>query len=300
MHPEFEPHLSLLSMNPDFTTYINVHPHKLIVYRRFTGQKRLFRRNKNSLLNLRDNSHRGRISSQAKSKIASYINIILAQAKKKRYWSELDQQYFTFRVNFITLTLPAEQKHTDQVIKRECLGQWLNELRRKFPNVKYFWRSEKQSNGNIHFHVLTDVFYHWKEVRSDWNRIVGKLGYIDAFESKYNHRNPNSTDIHAVKNIKNLGGYLAKYCMKENKESVIKGRNYGSSQNVIRFHKLSLQEGDFDLSELNLLTEREEISTFSNEYVTCFFGNIDKVLRSANIRLTGYYKSNLDQLRLSG
>jgi hypothetical protein len=37
---------------------------------------------------------------------------------------------------------------------------------------------------------------------------------VTAFAAKHGHRNPNSTDVHSIYNIKNLAGYLAKYCSK--------------------------------------------------------------------------------------
>lgn len=47
-------------------------------------------------------------------------------------------------------------------------------------------------------------------IRSVWNNCQNKLGYIERCK----YKNPNSTDIHAVKNQKALGAYMAKYMLK--------------------------------------------------------------------------------------
>lgn len=287
-------------MSLDYIQSYNVHPHKIVNYSQYIGSRCKRRSHAKSLLNLQDNNHRGRVSRQARNKITNYINIILAQATNKKYWSEMDKQYFKFRINFITLTLPSTQVHTDQEIKSKCLGQFLSELRRKFPQVKYFWRAEKQGNGNIHFHLLTDVFYHWRDIRSSWNRIVNKLGYVDRFATIHGYSDPNSTDVHAIKNIKNIGAYLAKYCTKENQSSGLSGRQYGASQNVINLCKVQLTEADFNVKEFEDIAKVEGIVCQSNEYMVVLYGNIDKLLKKRDSRLGELYREMLRKLQESG
>jgi hypothetical protein len=107
--------------------------------------------------------------------------------------------------------LPAPQFHSDTEIKKKCLNQFLTELKTKHGLNHYCWKAELQCNGNIHFHIVADVFISHEVIRLVWNRCVNKLGYIDKFELKHNHRNPNSTDIEAVRNSKQIGKYISKY-----------------------------------------------------------------------------------------
>jgi hypothetical protein len=123
----------------------------------------------------------------------------------------------------------------------------------------YVWKAESQDNGNIHFHIVTNIFIDHKIIREAWNRIIEKFGYIEAYSSKMiakfangfifdntqkwinkktgkeaiaprsvqlqrmkqgsqsGWRNPNSTDVHAIKKVSNLGGYLATYMGKKDK-----------------------------------------------------------------------------------
>jgi hypothetical protein len=90
-------------------------------------------------------------------------------------------RYFTFEVNFVTLSLASKQIHSDQVIKSKLLDSLLKESKRRWNVDHYIWKAEKQKNGSIHFHILTDVFIPYNELRNVWNRIQGKLGYIAGY-----------------------------------------------------------------------------------------------------------------------
>src|SRR3972149_9919788 len=139
--------------------------------------------------------------------------------------------HYQKRITFITLTLPSNQIHTDNVIKSKCLNQLLIEMSRYHKVEQYIWRAEKQKNGNIHFHILADRYIFWSDIRNRWNRIVNKLGYVDRYKDeqkkfhkdgfqvrqeltgkwtvesskkafikgkRLNWNDPNSTDIHSI------------------------------------------------------------------------------------------------------
>jgi len=50
---------------------------------------------------------------------------------------------FKFRLAFVTLTLPAPQRHTDIQIKRTCLNNFLIKLKEKHSVLHYVWRAER-------------------------------------------------------------------------------------------------------------------------------------------------------------
>ena len=159
------------------------------------------------------------------------------------------------KVGFLTLTLPSVQIHSDKEIKKKCLNQFLTELRNEYDVKKYIWKGEKQDNGNIHFHLLTDTFLPVIEMRDKWNRIINKLGYVYSYSQKMRKiswvnylemrmrkndprpvrelkkiylkaykkgvkekwKNPNSIDIESLRKVKNVGAYIGKYMSKEHK-----------------------------------------------------------------------------------
>ena len=189
----------------------------------------------------------GKVSTIAQRKIKKAIDYLLLFASDQKILSQRTGRKFNFKIAFITLTLPSKQIHTDNEIKRECLNQFIIELQKYHQVKNYVWRAEQQKNGNIHFHIITDKFIHWNDVRNRWNRIVNKLGYVDRYreamkkfykdgfkvrenllkswskERQYfaykrnletDYHSPNSTDIHSIKKIRNLQSYFVKYMTK--------------------------------------------------------------------------------------
>lgn len=187
------------------------------------------------------------LSSKAKRRIQNKIHWLVTFAKTKRIYNDYTNRYFSFKINFITLTLPIIQRHSDKTIKSKCFNQFLTELREYHEVSNYVWRAEVQQNGSIHFHIATDTYIPWFIIRRIWNRQLRKLGYIEAYHSKFsqmdfkayqlysqsngtndlstiyarfqygkktNWRDPNTTDIHSTNKVNNLAAYMAKYMAK--------------------------------------------------------------------------------------
>jgi hypothetical protein len=206
-----------------------------------------------------DNIGSGYLSAMSCKKLKKCINFLIYVSKFKILSPSEKQLSFGFTVNFITLTLPSAQQHSDQFIKRECLETFISYMKYHHSLWAYVWKAESQDNGNIHFHIVTNIFIDHKIIREAWNRIIEKFGYIEAYSSKMiakfangfifdntqkwinkktgkeaiaprsvqlqrmkqgsqsGWRNPNSTDVHAIKKVSNLGGYLATYMGKKDK-----------------------------------------------------------------------------------
>ncbi len=190
--------------------------------------------------------------------------------------------YKTIYPTFITLTLPAKQKHSDKDLYAKGLNYFIEQVKRSHDVTNYLWRAERQVNGNIHYHIIVDKFIGWKLVRSYWNRIIEKLGYIEdyrtnqknhhkngfnyskdlndkrSYETQYkaytegisnNWSNPNSTDIHKVTNIKNLTSYVSKYVSKcpetEKIQEIKKAKECNKINDIeyqIRFKELEAEQ----------------------------------------------------------
>jgi len=170
--------------------------------------------------NLQDNEERGVMSKKSSKRVREAINWLLYITKEKPLYIKKWDRTYKFKVNFITLTLPSKQIHTDLEIKRECLQPFLDYARKRWKIKNYVWRAEAQVNGNIHFHIVGDVFIPWNELRNKWNQYVNKLGYVDRFRVIHPGKTPNSTDVHAIKKIRDLSSYLSEYCAKQTKGSL--------------------------------------------------------------------------------
>src|SRR5690606_30217452 len=233
---------------------------------------------------------------------------------KKDYKS---QPYLTF----LTTTLPAKQVHTDKVIKR-AFTLFLENLVKTYKVKFYLWKAEAQANGNIHFHVLIDRFVEHTTVRRLWNAQMERLGYVKTYaknmiekgfvynqnskksrelqhldyllNKKNGFNNPNSTDIHSLKGIKNVAGYMIKYMTKneENKRPIL-GRLWGCSRNI-KFLKYPEWVGENVCNKIVNLAEKHLKRIDGIDFVLMYKGNVWQVLKRYGIeiyqKVKNYYK----------
>lgn len=272
----------------------------------------------------------GLISDRSASKIKKAISWFLYLAQEKELPSSYHGKTFAFKLSFITLTLSAQQKHSDQDIKAECLNQFLVEARKRWKVHHYLWRAEPQCNGNIHFHILCDKFIPWSELRDTWNRIQNKLGYVDRYRDqmrefhrsgfqvrqdllkKWSYKNqirayrtgskkdwnsPNSTDIHSVWKIKNLPAYLAKYCTKNQKGRKIEGNLWNLSESLSKINgAVDVVDSFFD-DEISRLLESHPSQTHHYDYYSIITIPIHTLQREKCFNLHSLFTTYINQYR---
>ena len=141
--------------------------------------------------------------------------------------------YHFKKLVFITLTLSEKQCMSDMDIKAKLLDMFLDRLLTTFGKYEYFWRAEKQKNGNIHFHLILDLYIDKLQLRSIWNGVQDYYGLLDNFEKKYHHKNPNSTDIKLINSKTGGIGYISKYVQKQKDEVLVQGRLYSFSKGLV-------------------------------------------------------------------
>ena len=213
--------------------FVSLKPNYFTTYVRFDSTRSKLLNKDSKYLQPISNITHGIISAKANKRVKLAIDWMIYNSKSKVLFKKGQKTSFSFKLNFITLTLSSKQVHPDGIIKKMLLNHFLVELRSKYGCKNYLWRAESQRNGNIHFHVCSDVFVPWRTLRNDWNRIQNKLGYIDRYTVKTGKVNPNSTDVHSIKKIKNLSGYLAKYCSKNSKGYTVLATKCGAQHTLI-------------------------------------------------------------------
>jgi len=80
--------------------------------------------------------------------------------------------------------------------------------------------------------MLTGIYIDAMYLRMIWLFHCNKLGYVDAFNQKYNHWIPNSTDVHSLKKIRSVSNYVGKYMSKESDGRAICGHTWGRSDGM--------------------------------------------------------------------
>lgn len=199
------------------------------------------------------NKHNFEISVKASGRIKEKVNWLYTLARSKTVTPQSGKTLYSFKMNFITLTLPATQKHQTAEITSSCLNQFLVECSKKFGLKNYVWRLEFQKNGNAHYHIATDSFIDYWQARDVWNRCLAKLGYIDDYaknfkgmtlaqycnkydqggkidfntlKARFTHgcatywQKPNTVDVRAVSNSKNIAFYISKYITKKSEHTL--------------------------------------------------------------------------------
>ena len=226
--------------------------------------------------NLKNNQLTGILSAKASRRLSNSVNWLVASAKQKTIFEKTTGNRFSFKINFITLTLPSiNHGITDHQFKAKLLHNFINTCRTSHNLKNYVWKVETQKNGNIHAHFTTDTFIHWKSLRDIWNRILIKNQAMNAYTEKHLKMNfndyfiayaqgpstdfkrlkksydygvatkwtsPNTTDVHAVHKVKDISAYLASYMSKkEEGRRIIKGRVWSCSTNLSDKNKLVIE-----------------------------------------------------------
>lgn len=274
--------------------------------------------------NLKENAHKGKLSPKATNRLKNAISWLILQAKPKTIRNSKTKKTFRYRVGMITLTLPFTQGDMpDKYIKNELLNPFFQILKFRYDFKTYVWKAEAQKNGNIHFHIITDCYIPHEDIRFLWNRLIRKKGLMKEYTEKYsqmteseyianefkngetsikkaiekfqrgkseNWENPNSTDVHSAKGVRNLSAYLASYMSKkEDGKRPINGKIWGTSQNLSEKNKCIIealegedQEIDKSLREISTKTKliMSEPDNAGNSFYICtlYFYNPWKVI----------------------
>ncbi len=134
-------------------------------------------------------------------------------------------------LTMITLTLTDEQKTGDVDVKRNMLNKYLINLKRQGV-CNYFWKAERQRNGNIHFHIITDQYIDKDRIRLMWLRTLKKGGY--KADMNRLTRYP-CTHVEVINN--RTVGYLSKYL---GKGDMIEGRIWYMTRELSRLQYMSI------------------------------------------------------------
>jgi len=170
----------------------------------------------------------------------------------KRLFCRLNTQLKSgnFHYTFCTLTY-----HTSKWSQQSCfsllkihLKEFIRRLKKRYPNIQYFWVIELTKRLYPHIHIIFNQFVHWTVIRAIW--YVVTKSYI--------------TDIRSIPSG-NLAGYIAKYLNSQKKSNEAQwgtifknvSRLIGNSRNFFDSPHDDETEQEWFLISLstNLLTE---------------------------------------------
>ena len=281
----------------------SIRPNKLVVYNRDINRIKSAATSNKSLKNWTDeeravfglpakkerniNKHNFELSKSAQKTLQEKITWLYYYAKKRTITTHNNKVLADFKMNFVTLKLPSEQKHSSDFITKNCLNQLLVELSKKISLKNYVWRLEYQKNGNLHYHIAMDKYIDYRLLRNIWNRILSKYGYVQAYTEKFSKmqiheyiklyfdkdkndfatlekrfaegcrtkwKTPNTVDVKMCTNSKAVAFYISKYFGKNSstgseKKLQVNEENSGNSRLWFCSRSLSKLKAISDMTE---------------------------------------------------
>jgi len=268
---------------------------RLVIYPEFEFSFGKRGKHQSSLDNLQLRRYNGSLSDGAKKKLDRAISQwadSLQLCSRKQLGIDT---VFSSKLVMVTLTLPSKQIHSDAYIKRELLNRMLITCNRRFKTKNYIWKAEFQQNDNIHFHIIFDKYIDKNEVRTLWNTILASHEYIDNFEKLHGHRNPNSTDIHVIKNLCRATYYMRKYMSKVECSRLEGGKAWGCSDNLLMLKPPIVQIDSKIRSAISHMKNSGLFRVKEMEVATVIYGDIQSIIKKYSPDTMIEWKVRLEQ-----
>jgi hypothetical protein len=175
-------------------------------------------------------AYSGTVTGGVAKRIRRAIDILVQSNPPKMIYNPVTKNTFPFSLNFVTMTIASEKVLGAKFCYTHLLKPFIRKMG-KLGNMSYVWKAEFQKRGQLHYHVATNVFLPWQDIRSTWNNLQRKARLLDEFALKHGNFNPNGTDVHSFYSIKDVGSYMSKYMSKDNTASV-NGKTWDCSKNL--------------------------------------------------------------------
>ena len=151
------------------------------------------------------------LSRKSQTRVRNSVNLLLECSTRKKVYAQKEKRTFSYKIGFMTLTLPEDFKMSDHDIHYKLFRPFIRRLQEQHKLAEYLWKAETQDNNQLHYHLTINVFIHWKKINHEWNQQIIKSGY--QFKSA-NHERA-TTQIKSTKDVRNLGAYLCGYVAKK-------------------------------------------------------------------------------------
>lgn len=244
--------------------------------------------------------YKGTLSKQTSRRIAHILQVWARTLYVNQYKNNPLGVKKNRNLVFITLTLSKKQTHDDLEIKRLLLNKFLIYMNRLYGMKNYLWKAEKQKNGNLHFHIITDTFINKHELNYEWDCIQYSHGYFSFkpfFVPKY--ESP-STRVEAVHSGEGVYAYMAKYVAKGDENGKVKGRIWGCSKSVRELEDYTFTVDSELLYNVEVLLKSQKVEMRVHDYCIIFtrdlFFNLYHMCRYHRSKINMVYASNYHRL----
>jgi hypothetical protein len=198
---------------------------------------------------------------------------------------------------FYSVSFPVD---TDEDICYTAFNYWLINCRKYYGLRSYLWVAEYQSNGTVHYHLLTNDFMRIRDVNRSMSETLDRLGLFTGEDTLYYNRkknkwvkgkltkdNYNGVDVERVQgDRKKIIAYITKYVTKEKSEH--NRRPWACSREVSALFTARTVEPDDVHNVIDDMSDKGvQPTVYSNEYSDVLYINVP--IESRESREKSYY-----------
>lgn len=256
-------------------------------------------------------TYAGEVTDHTRKRIITAVDILLQLNPTRRIFNPIIQKEHDFRCSFATLTITDEIRPPTSTCN-EALAKLLRHFRKPWRKGKlsesmthYVWKLELQRRGTPHYHITSGNFLHHVELNKVWNDIQRDYGWTERYYDKTGSYQPNSTDIHAVWECKNLGAYISKYMGKKDYINTSEmgfpspispvqmgGKIWGCSESLRGKKRFSAKMDEYTWRKIKASVEYQEVEEKEMERCTFYSGAGVRELSIANRKGLENWKSS--------
>jgi hypothetical protein len=160
-------------------------------------------------------AYSGGMTQGSRKRLAKAVTVMTQSIKPIWITNPVTGRLHYHKFSFITLTVSSRKNITARRAYDDLLSHFLDWMTRTIgeenPAAKtYAWKAELQKRGQIHYHITTPAFIHWRLIRDKWNDLQRKAGLLDEYAKEHGHYDANSTDIHDTRSVKHIDRYIIK------------------------------------------------------------------------------------------
>lgn len=158
----------------------------------------------------RKTAYSGMISSGSRKRMIKATELLCQMNPGRWITNPITGRMYHHRLTFVTLTVSNAENLTAHDCYIILLSHFLQWLRRTVRVSAYIWKAELQQRGQIHYHIVVPEFVPWMQVRKKWNSLQREAGLLNDYAIKHGHFDPNSTDVHKMRNASQGAAYVLK------------------------------------------------------------------------------------------
>lgn len=233
----------------------------------------------------------GKMSAGARKRMNKAISLLVQSTKPKWVTNPSTDRMYLHKLSFVTLTVASNHNLSAREAYDRLMKHFLQWLRRTKDVKMYIWKAELQKRGQIHYHIVFREYIDHKEIRDQWNELQRREGLLVEYFEEHRHYNPNSTDIHSVRNVQKLDRYIAKELAKSFTALNLKAKE--DCDVMLNNREITFEEYGAMLEEIN----KKEVATTGKIWDCSECLSAGKLF---NVALTDRHDRDINQLLAEG